>query len=247
MEGYRDTTYGDAFADVYDDWYGGVSDVTSMVTTLANLCPPGPARVLELGVGTGRLAVPLAEANESLEVVGIDTSDAMLARLRARDPQGRVDARVGSMVESLPDGPFDLVFVAYNTLFNLTADHEQGACFAAVAERLVDGGRFLVEAFVPDDPPRDGDDVAIRSMSADHVVLSLSRHDAATGTAEGHFVELTETEGVRLRPWSIRYTTPAQLDAMATAAGLALETRWEDAAGAPFDDDSSRHVSVYLR
>lgn len=247
MEGYRDTTYGDAFADVYDDWYGGVSDIAATVTALARLCPNGPARVLELGVGTGRLAIPLATANPSLTVVGIDASEAMLARLRERDSEGLVDTRLGHMVNDLPDGPFDLVFVAYNTLFNLTADGQQRACFAAVAERLAGGGRFVVEAFVPDDPPRDGDDVAIRSMSADRVVLSLSRHDASTGTAHGHFVELSEDRGVRLRPWSIRYSTPAQLDGMAADAGLTLEARWEDAAGSTFDDHSSRHVSVYRR
>jgi hypothetical protein len=149
------------------------------------------------------------------------------------------------MVGGLPAGPFDLVFVAYNTLFNLTADGEQQACFAAVAERLTAGGRFVVEAFVPDDPPRHGDDIAIRTMSADRVVLSLSRHDGDTGRASGHFVELTESDGVRLRPWSIRYSTPDQLDRMGADVGLVLESRWEDVSTAPFDDDSARHVSVY--
>jgi SAM-dependent methyltransferase len=249
MEGYDETTYGDAFADVYDDWYARVSDVPATIDTLAGLARAGadePARVLELGVGTGRLAVPLAqEYVGTIDVVGVDTSAAMLARLRGHDPDRLVAATEGDMVTGLPDGPFDLVFVAYNTLFNLTRPGEQAACFRSVADRLRPGGRFVVEAFVPDDPPRDGDDISIRTMTADRVILSITRQSAGESTAEGQFVELTEHHGVRLRPWSIRYRTPAELDELATDAGLELETRWQDMARTPFGHDSDRHVSVY--
>ena len=131
-----------------------------------------------------------------------------------------------------------LAFVAYNTLFNLTGDGAQPACFRAVADRLLPGGRFVVEAFVPEDPPRSGDDVGVRTMTADRVVLSVARHDPERQAAAGQFVELTEAGGVRLRPWSIRYATPAQLDAIAGAAGFVLEHRWEAFGGAPFGDDS---------
>ena len=119
------------------------------------------------------------------------------------------------MVDEMPDGPFEMVFVAYNTLFNLADRDRQARCFRAVADRLAPGGRFVVEAFVPDDPPRDGAAVTVRSMTADRVVLSVSIHNPAEQLAEGQFVELTETAGVRLRPWSIRYAPPAELDAMA--------------------------------
>ena len=112
--------------------------------------------------------------------------------------------------------------------------------------RLAPGGRFVVEAFVPDET-RDGDDVAVRTMTADRVVLSISRHDAAQQRAEGQFVEFTERGGVRLRPWSIRYRTPAQLDALADAAGLVLEARWLDMERRPFGADADRHVAVYRR
>ena len=247
MEGYDDTTYGDAFADVYDDWYQGISNIDDTVADLIDLAEGGP--VLELGVGTGRLAVPLAEAGRaaSLRVVGIDTSAAMLERLTARDPDGLVDVHVGDMVTALPDGPFSLVFVAYNTLFNLTDDDAQAACFDAVAARLRAGGRFVIEAFVPDEPPRHGSDVGVRSLSADRVVLSVTVHDPERSTAEGQFVEFTESGGVRLRPWSIRYATPTELDELATRAGFDLEHRWEAFGRSPFDDDSSRHVSVYRK
>lgn len=246
MEGYDETTYGEAFADVYDEWYRGISDVDSTVADLLELAGAGP--VLELGVGTGRLAIPLAAAGRQrgLHVMGIDTSAAMLARLAERDPWGLVDVRPGDMASGLPDGPFALVFVAFNTIFNLTADGEQAACFVAVAARLSPGGRFVVEAFVPD-VARRGENISIRSMTAERVVLSLSMHDPDAQRAAGQFVELSEAGGVRLRPWSIRYATPEQLDAMALGAGLTLERRWEAFGGAPFDTESSRHVSVYRK
>lgn len=244
MERYETHTYGDGFADVYDEWYQGISDVATTVETLSELAGTGP--VLELGVGTGRLAVPLAATG--VGVVGVDASDAMLARLRARDPGGTVAAIRGDMIADLPAGPFTLAFVAYNTLFNLTGPGGHAACFAAVADRLVPGGRFAVEAFVPADPPRRGDDISIHTLAADRVVLSVSRHDPDDRAAEGQFVDITESGGVRLRPWSIRYATPAELDAMAADAGLAVEHRWEDATRRSFDAaESERHFTVYRR
>lgn len=245
VEGYDDTTYGRAFADVYDEWYAGISDVATTVADLAELAGRGP--VLELGVGTGRLAIPLAASDHTVAIVGVDASPEMLDRLRGRPCPDNLQLVLGDMVDDLPAGPFGLVFVAYNTLFNLTTAERQRACFAAVAERLEPGGRFVVEAFVPDDPPRDGDHVELRTLAADRVVLSVSRHDAGSQRAEGQFVELTEAGGVRLRPWSIRYAAPDELDAMAAASGLVLEQRWESFGRTPWATDSPRHVSVYRR
>jgi SAM-dependent methyltransferase len=205
--------------------------------------------VLELGVGTGRLAVPLAEAGlaSGLTVVGIDASAAMLARLAWRDPGSLVTTVHGDMRYDLPGGPFGLVFAAYNTLFNLTDEGAQARCFIDIARRLRPGGRFVIEAFVPDEPPRRGDSVTVRSIAADRVVLSISVDDPDHQSAAGQFVELTEAGGVRLRPWSIRYSTPSQLDEYARTAGFALEARWDSFGRAPFDDESPRHVSVYRR
>jgi hypothetical protein len=136
-----------------------------------------------------------------------------------------------------------LVFVAYNTFFNLLTEPRQRACFAAVAERLAAGGAFLVEAFVPE--PQPGSSVTVKSMTVDSVVLSVTSHDAAAQTAQGQYVEITESGGVRLRPWAIRYATVTELDDMATAAGLHLSERWEDVGRTQFTTDSPRHVSVY--
>ena len=246
MEGYTRSSYGDAFADVYDEWYTGISDAdvsADVVAALAAASAAAVPRVLELAVGTGRLAIPLAD--RGVDVVGIDASAAMLDRLRARDPDGRVTCILGDMVEDLPAGPFDAVLLAYNSLFNLEDADRQAACFAAVAARLAPRGAFVVEAFVPEDPPREGTVVTMRSMTAGEVVLSISEHDPAGQRAAGHLVQFTDGERVRLRPWAIRYAPPAELDAMAAAAGLDLVSRWEDFAGHRFDDDSPRHVSVY--
>lgn len=242
MEGYGRATYGDAFADVYDRWYAGISDAERTADLIAELAGHG-GRVLELAVGTGRLALPIAA--RGLAVHGVDASAPMLDRLRQRDPSGLVDTTLGDMVDDLPAGPFEVVLIAYNSLFNLDTADRQRACFRAVAQRLTPGGRFVLEAFVPDD--REGPIVTVRSMTATEVVLSVSQHDPASQRASGQFVELVDGERVRLRPWSIRYAAPSELDAMAGDAGLTLVQRWEDVSGSPFGDDSAQHVSVYAR
>ena len=243
MQGYGADSYGEAFADVYDDWYATVTDVEATVALATRLAGPA-GRVLELGVGTGRLAIPMAGAG--LAVTGIDTSAAMLDRLAAIDAAGSVTAVRGDMVDDLPDGPFDVVLAAYNTLFNLVGDGAQQRCFQSVAPRLAPGGAFVVEAFVPDVAAISaGSSVEVRSMDVDHVVLSVSRHQPDEQRVEGQFVTFTEAGGVRLRPWMVRWSTPDELDAMAAAAGLTLAERWADVAMTPFTDDSPHHVSVY--
>ncbi|HSL74081.1 MAG TPA: class I SAM-dependent methyltransferase [Ilumatobacteraceae bacterium] len=244
MRGYDHRSYGDGFADVYDEWYAGVSDVATTVERMSALAGIG-GRVLELGVGTGRLAVPMAAAG--LRVVGVDSSTAMLAKLALRDPAGAVDVVCGDMVDDLPEGSFDAALIAYNTIFNLLDEATQRRCFAEVARRLRPGGVFVVEAFVPDAATPSGSEVAVRTMAVDHVVLSVSINDPGDQRAEGQFVEFTERGGVRLRPWAIRWATPSQLDEMAAAAGLTLADRWEDMTMAPFDDESPAHVSLYRR
>lgn len=254
VRGYLSSSYGDAFADVYDDWYREISDVPATVRFLAELASP-TGSVLELGVGTGRLAVPLAP--HVGRVVGIDTSEKMLEQLARNDPDRTVVPMVGDMVDDLPDEPsgngYDVVVTAYNTLFNLLTAERQQACFTRVAERLAPTGSFVVEAFVP--RAHTGSQVSVRSMAADRVVLSASVHQAAGQRAEGQFIEITETGGVRLRPWAIRWAMPDELDGMAAASGLEVTERWADFDRSPFDPGadagseggSERHVSVYRR
>ena len=242
MHGYDDTSYGRGFADVYDDWYADVTDVAATIRTMSQLAVGGT--VLELGVGTGRLAVPLADAG--IEVTGVDSSPEMLAKLAERDPQGRVTALLGDMATDLPDGPFDAAIVAYNTIFNLPDAAAQSRCFIEVAKRLRPGGHFVVETFVPDqhDDSPARSDVSVRSMTVDRVVLSVSQNDPSKQQAFGQFIEITEADGVRLRPWSVRWASLPELDDMATAAGFELTDRWADMTGAPFDF-GDQQVSVY--
>jgi hypothetical protein len=166
----------------------------------------------------------------------------MLARLRERSGGEAVRTHLGDMVDDLPAGPYCVVFAAFNTFFNLLDESHQQRCFSAVGARLAAGGWFMIEAFVPE--PRSGSSVEVRSMSVDHVVLSVSRYDAGTQSAQGQYVSI-DARGVRLRPWAIRYATPEQLDAMAADAGFAVAERWEDARRSPFAVDSPRHVTLY--
>lgn len=249
MEGYRPSTYGDRFADVYDDWYHDVSDVPATVARVAALAgdPPGP--VLELGAGSGRLALPLAA--RGLEVWALDASAAMLDRLAAKPGGDRVRAVVGDMavldVGAGPPGGFAVVLCAFNTLFNLTDEDAQRRCLARVAEVLAPGGRLVVEAFVP--PPGGEGDAALgavepRHIGLDEVVLTVSRLDPARRTVTGQHVQITEA-GVRLRPWVLHYLAPAELDALAAGAGLTLVARHAGWRQEPFSASSEAHVSVY--
>lgn len=241
MEGYDASTYGERFADVYDDWYAFRDDTPRCVDTLAHLAGGGP--VLELGVGTGRLAVPLAE--RGLSVTGVDSSPAMLQRLAAKPGGAAVRAVLGDMADPpVGDATFSLVFVAYNTLFNLVGEGDQARCLANAAAHLVPGGSVVVEAFVPDPDHEGNDGLTVREITADQVVLSVSRSDPARQEVLGQFVDISET-GITLRPWHVRWSTPEQLDAMAAAAGLALAHRWADWARTSWSDDAPIHVSVY--
>ncbi len=258
MDGYGPASYGDAMADVYDEWFastsravsGGARDVGAVgavVQRLSELAAGGPA--LELGVGSGRLAVPLAA--RGTDVWGIDASDAMVARLRAKPGGERVRVTVGDMAElmlvpaaggTVPR--FSVVFAAYNTLFNLTTRDEQVRCLRRVATLLDPHGALVVEAFVPRELGEPGGRVTVRTIEVDRVVLSASRHDPIEQTVVGQYVEIDQ-RGTRLRPWCVRYATPGQLDEMAAEAGFGLRQRHGGWQGERFDDTSPAHVSVY--
>jgi SAM-dependent methyltransferase len=235
--------YGRSFADVYDEWYRDVSDVAATVERVRRLCDGGP--VLELGVGTGRIALPLVDAG--LDVAGIDASPDMLDALRAKPDAHRVRAVLGDMAE-LPLRPaFSLVLVAFNTLFNLASHERIEACFREVARVLERDGAFVVETFVPPAPGEaDDDGVSVREIREDSVVLT-----AATRTHHDHVITGSHIEigphGVRLRPWRLCYATPAELDQFATAAGLVVASRHGGWHGEPYDHESTTHVTVYRR
>jgi SAM-dependent methyltransferase len=244
VEDYGPGSYGDAFADVYDEWYHDVSDVEATVACLERLAAGG--RVLELGIGTGRLALPLAE--RGVPVSGVDASEAMVAALRKKPGGEALEVLVADMAEHLPAGPFSVVFAAFNTLFNLPSEAAQIRCLALAADRLGPDGCVVVEVFVPEQElPAERGRVEVRHASAERVVVSVSRVEPEERRVGGQFVEVGADGSVRLRPWVVCYATPAELDAMASAAGLALAERWTDWRQTPFGRDSPQHVSVYRR
>jgi SAM-dependent methyltransferase len=248
VDGYDPSTYGDRFADVYDDWYGDVTDVAACTARLAAMvAASGGGPVLELGVGSGRLAIPLAA--HGVEVHGVDASTAMLDRMRGKAGGDAIRVTVGDMAElALVDPPpFALVVVAFNTFFNLPDAELQQRCLDRVAALLAPEGRFVLEAFVPgDDLAPSSHAVTPRRITADEVVLTVSEVDTSAQTITGQHVHLRES-GIRLRPWHLRYATPDQLDAMAQRAGLELDVRHAGWAGEPFTETSTVHVSTYRR
>lgn len=245
-ETFRATTYGESFADVYDEWYPDVSDAAGTVDLVRDLASGLPGRVVEMGVGTGRLAIPLAEAG--LPVVGLDVSAPMLARLAAKPGSAKLVWALGDMAAPpLRDGTAAVVLVAYNTLFNLTTEAQQRAALREAARLLVPGGRLVVEAFVPPAPDEGpSGDVSVRTVDADRVVLVAAERDAAAQTITGQHVELSGA-GVRMRPWKVRYLYVDQLDGLAAGAGLALEARYAGWDRSPFGEAGTHHVSVYRR
>lgn len=240
LRGFGPSTYGEAFADVYDDWYSDLGD-TDMVAALARHLPARSARVLELGAGTGRLLAAVAEARAEMgdDLVGIDSSPAMLAI--AEERLGSLATLVeGDFSIELPSGGFDAVFAGWNTLFNLPDDEALASCLALVADVLVDDGFFLVDAVVP--RGASADHVGVKSMSAEKVVLSVSRLDADNRRILGQFIELADGRPPRLRPWSLRWWTPEHLEPIAHRAGLVIAEAWSDGSGTPFDEESERMV-----
>ena len=242
MKDYGPETYGDRIADVYDGLYSGL-DTEGAVETLAELAGSGP--VLELGIGTGRLALPLAE--RGLEVRGVDASEAMVQKLREKPGGDRIQVMMSDFADVGVDGRFSLIFIAFNTLFGLLTQEDQLRCFANAAAHLADGGVFVVEAFVPDLARFDRDQrVNVNFLEPDRVMIDASRHDLAAQRIDSSHVVITES-GPRLYPVSIRYSFPAELDLMARLAGLELSDRWGGWRRQPFDAGSPRHVSVYGR
>jgi SAM-dependent methyltransferase len=247
MESYGPATYGDSIADLYDEKYGK-RDPEPEVSRLAALAGAGP--VLELGIGTGRVALPLAArlAASGAELHGIDASEAMVAQLRARPGAASISVAIGDMrAVPAPGTGYALVYVVFNTFFCLLDQEAQTECFANIASHLAPGGRFLIEAFVPDLARFDrGQRTSAVSVTVDSVDIDVVTHDPVNQRVDGQHVLIRES-GTRLLPVALRYAFPSELDLMARLAGLVLESREGGWAGEPFTADSVMHVSVWRR
>lgn len=239
MNFYSHETYGERVAGVYDEWYTDVNP--QLIITLAELAHGGPA--LELGIGTGRIALPLAA--KGVEVHGIDAAESMISRLQAKTGADRIKVTQGNFAEVPVDGKFSLVYIVFNTFFALTSQEEQVKCFRNVAAHLAPGGCFLIEAFVPDLSRFMHDQANFaRSVTTDAVTLDISQHHAATQNVISQQVVITEGN-IRLYPVQIRYCWPSELDLMAQLAGLRLRERWGNWKREPFTSDSGFHISIY--
>jgi SAM-dependent methyltransferase len=242
MRENEDVVYGEQCASVYDEWFGAFDE--RAVERLAELA--GPGRALELGIGTGIVALPLAA--RGVEVEGVDSSEAMVARLRAKPGGAGVRVTMGDFADVGVEGKFALIFVVYNTLFALQTQEEQVRCFRNAAEHLEDGGVFVVETFVPDAALLGlQGDVRAMAVTARRVGLKATRHDPVGQKLRSQHVVFTDDGGVRLYPVEVRYVWPSEMDLMARLAGLRLRERWGGWGREEFGEASARHVSVYER
>jgi SAM-dependent methyltransferase len=243
MAGFDDSAfYGDSWAAVYDDHYERM-DPGPAVEFLAGLA--GDGRVLELAIGTGRVALPLAARGVAVE--GVDASAAMVERLRAKPGGDSIPVTMGDMAQVPVSGRFRLVYLVFNTLFGLLSQARQAECFANVARVLDPEGLFVIECFVPDLARFDRDQrVQAQSVTEDSAVIEVSRHDKAQQRVTTQVITL-DGQGMHLRPVALRYSWPTELDLMADRAGLRLTARYADWDRRPFTSASGGHVSVYQR
>jgi SAM-dependent methyltransferase len=229
--------FGERVAAAYDKASGGVFDpavVGPAVEMLAQLAGDGAA--LEFAIGTGRIALPLAE--RGVRVVGIDNSEHMLARLRDKPGAEQVEALVGDMAVTRVDGEFSLVYLVFNTIFNLTTQDGQVACFQNAAAHLRSGGRFVIEARVPE---------LQRLPLGQTDGMSYYVYDVVTQGLSGRHYEFVDGM-VESNPIEMRYAWPAELDLMARLAGMRLEDRWAGwGRRERFTALSPSHVSVYVK
>jgi SAM-dependent methyltransferase len=219
-------------------------DRAAAVALLEELARGGP--VLELAVGTGWIALPLAA--RGIRVDGVDISAAMVAQLRAKPGGDQIAVTMGDFADVPVPGVYRLIFVVANTLFNLLTQDDQVRCFENVAAHLTDDGVFLIEAFRPDFlyRLRDHQYVDAEAVEVDEVRLDVARHDPVTQLLDESHVSLTR-QGVRLNPVVTRYAWPSELDLMARIAGLRLKARWGGWNREPQTSTSRTLVSVYGR
>ncbi|MEU0516415.1 class I SAM-dependent methyltransferase [Streptosporangium sp. NPDC006007] len=234
------STYGRAIADIYDTTMAGAA-TEAAVDRLCELA--GGLPVLEFGIGTGRLALPLAA--RGLTVVGVDGSADMVEVLRSKPGGDRIPVTIGDFAATRVEGDFNLVVLAINTIFALPSQDAQVDCFRNAAAHLRPGGRFVVEAWIPDMAAfHNGTALRLVSLSEDGVLAEAARLSPADQMMYTTKVRMT-SDGLRLLPANHRYAWPSELDLMARLAGMEREHRWADWNGAPFTDDSRTHVSVY--
>jgi hypothetical protein len=228
--------YDESSADMFDP-----AVVAPAVDVLAGLA--GDGRALEFAVGTGRIALPLAE--RGVPVHGIEFSEAMAARLRAKPGAEAIGVTIGDMATTRVGGTFSLVYLVFNTIGNLTTQAEQVACFHNAAAHLEPGGCFVIEVGMPElQRLSAGEPFVVFDAGETH--WGIDEYDVATQGLVSHHFSIVDGRMERLS-MPFRYVWPGELDLMAELAGMRLRDRWDDWTRAPFTNDSRKHVSVWQR
>ena len=243
MKNYKPVmSFGEDVAGMYRDVQRG--DELAAVAFLEQMAGRGPA--LELAIGTGRIALPLAA--RGIRVDGVDISPPMVAQLRAKPGGDQMAVTIGDFADLPVPGTYRLIYVVWNSLFNLLTQDDQVRCFENVAAHLTGDGSFVIEAGSPDVlyRLRDHQYVDAEAIEVDEVRLDVLRHDPARQMIDESHVTLSR-EGIRLNPVVQRYAWPAELDLMARIAGLRLKERWDDWSRRPYTATGSTVVSVYGR
>ena len=235
-------SFGEDAAEGYVDFKRG--DEVEAVAFLEQMAQGGPA--LELAIGTGRIALPLAA--RGIHVDGIDISTAMVDQLRSKPGGDQLSVTIGDFADVPVPGAYRLIYVVFNTLHNLLTQDEQVRCFENVADHLTDDGSFLIEASVPSRFYRLQNDqyVEAEAIEIDEVRLDVAQHDPVTQLLHENHVSIS-TEGVRLNPIVTRYIWPSELDLMSRIAGLRLKERWGGWSREPYNSTTVKLVSVYGR
>ncbi len=243
MDGYTPMTSFDEEAAAQYDTTDARTDTPLTVALLEQLAAGGPA--LELAIGTGRVALPLAA--RGIRVDGVDMSSAMVAQLRAKPGGDQLAVTMGDFADVPVEGSYRLIYLVFNTLFNLLTQDDQVRCFQNVATHLTEDGVFVIEAFTPHYLVRLRDDqyVDAESIGVKEVWLDVGRHDPVKQLLIESHVGFSAAGGVRVNPIVCRYAWPSELDLMARIAGLRLRERWGGWEREPFTGASRSHVSVY--
>ena len=246
MSPHDSGAYGEGVGADYDALYPEAHlETEAAIAALAALAKPAGGSVLEFGIGTGRLALPLLD--HGLRVAGIEASPTMLERLSAKPRADEIQVVEGDFAEQRVEGRFGVVALTFNAIFALPTREAQIACFRNAERHLERGGAVVVEAFVLGPEHLRGEwSIQPRYVGHEHVELQLARYDAGTQRIERTLVHLRPS-GVRLVAVEDTYAWPGELDLMARAAGLRLRKRDGGWSGEEFDSASRRHVSVYER
>ncbi len=244
---WDDDAYGDRIAAFYDELYAEGLDTAGAVAFLVERSRGaegrGEGRALELAIGTGRVALPLAQ--HGVAVSGIDISPAMIDRLRAKPGADRIDVAVGNFADVDVTGLFDLIYVVFNSVFAIDVQEDQLRLFCNVADHLTDDGLFVVEAFVPDLARfQEHQATRVELVEVDRVAVGFARHDPVSQTIHSQHAFISET-GIRLVPVKLRYIWPSEMDLMAKLAGMELRERYASWQRDHFTSDSKAHISVY--